>query len=187
MIFATEEKKSQGGLFAFIDLLFLLVAFMVLVLFFIKTVKSEAEVRLERAQDKLATLEQKKSALDEALAKVAPLLDKFALQQRKEVARRRALAARDLRRKARDKVKLSYQISLAGKIIYNKRTYTVEQFKKRVVDGLRKEKWIAFRAYTAPNTPFGKVVEFRKKLLEGSGEFDTYWDNVTPRKKLKRR
>ena len=179
MILPASEKKSQGGLFAFIDLLFLLVAFLVLVLFFIKTVKSEAEVRLERAQDKISTMEQDKSALDEAMAKVAPLLDKFAVLQRKEAERRRALAARDLRRKARDKVKLSYWIAPDGTVRYLDQTYTLEEFKTQVVDKLRKDKWIAFRAYAQPDTPFGKVIEFRRNLLKGSGEFDTYWDNVT--------
>lgn len=178
MIFITGEKKSQGGLFAFIDLLFLLVAFMVLVIFFIKNIKSETEVRLESAQDKLATLEQEKSALDEALAKIAPLLDKFAINQYKEAERRRALAARDLRRKSRDKIKLSYRISADGTIMHRGKNYTPEEF-TQVVDELRKDKWIAFRAYANPETPFGAVVNFRKKLLKSSGEFDTYWDNVT--------
>ena len=179
MIFIAEEKRSQGGLFAFIDLLFLLVAFMVLVLFFIKNIKSEAEVRLESAQTKLATLEQEKSALDEALSKIAPILDKFALQQQKEVERRRALAARDLRRRSRDKIKISYRIAPNGKIDFRGGIYTVEEFKARVVKELRKDKWIAFYAYASPKTTFGTVVNFRKKLLKNSGEFDTYWDNVT--------
>lgn len=182
MIFSAEEKKSQGGLFAFIDLLFLLVAFMVLVLFFIKNVKSEAEVRLKHAQEKISTLEQDKSALDEAISKIAPILDKFAVQERKQAERRRALAARDLRRRARDKVKVTYQIAPDGRVNYLGKTYTLDAFKKQVVDKLRKDKWIAFRAYAQPNTPFGKVVAFRKKLLKGSGEFDTYWDNVSKRK-----
>ena len=173
------EKKSQGGLFAFIDLLFLLVAFMVLVIFFIKNVKSEAEVRLESAQDKLATLEQEKSALDEALSKIAPLLDQFNIQQHKEAERRRALAARDLRRKARDKIKLSYRIAPDGTIFHRGKSYTMENFKAQVVDKLREDKWIAFRAYASPETSFGTVVRFRGKLLKNSGEFDTYWDNVT--------
>lgn len=179
MIFIAGEKKSQGGLFAFIDLLFLLVAFMVLVIFFIKNVKSETEVRLESARDKIATMEQEKSALDEALSKIAPLLDKFSIQQHKNAERRRALAARDLRRNARDKINLSYRLAPDGKIIHRGKSYTLEDFKAQVVDNLRGDKWIAFRAYASPETPFGMVIRFRKKLLKNSGEFDTYWDNVT--------
>lgn len=179
MKFIAEERKSQGGLFAFIDLLFLLVAFMVLVIFFIKNVKSETEVRLESAQDKLATMEQEKSALDEALSKIAPLLDKFAIQQHQNAERRRALAARDLRRKARDKINLSYRIAQDGNILHRGKTYTLDVFKAQIVDKLRGDKWIAFRAYASPETSFGTVIRFRKKLLKNSGEFDTYWDNVT--------
>ncbi len=182
MNFAPVEKRSQGSLFAFIDLLFLLVAFLVLVLFFLNTTKSEAEVRLEAARDKLATLEQKKSAVDVALAKVAPILERFALQRHKEVERRLALAAKDKRRKARATVKVSYRIEMDGTIVYRKRTYSLKQFKTRVVDELRKDSWIAFRAFAAPQTPFGTVVGFRRRLLKGSGEFDTYWDNVTKKK-----
>ena len=182
MNFFAVEKRSQGALFAFIDLLFLLVAFLVLVLFFVKTTKSEAEVRLEAARDKLATLEEKKSAMDAALAKVAPVLERFALQQRKDAERRRALAVKDKRRKARATVKVSYRIERDGTIIYQKRAYSLEQFKTRVVDELRKDRWIAFRAFAGPKTPFGTVVRFRRRLLKGSGEFDTYWDNLTTRK-----
>ena len=47
---------------------------------------------------------------------------------------------------------------------------------------LRKDRWIAFRAFAGPQTPFGTVVRLRRRLLKGSGEFDTYWDNVTTKK-----
>jgi len=48
-----------------------------------------------------------------------------------------------------------------------------------VVDPMREDHWIAFRAFAQPGTPFGTVVQARRKLLEGQNEFDTYWDNLT--------
>ncbi len=173
------EKRSNAPLFAFIDLLFLLVAFMVLVLFFMKTEKTDAQVQLETVQQRLATVEKKKSAIEAALAKLSPLVEQFALQERKEVRRRQALAARDVRRKRRGMVKLAYRIEKDGTIVYDERAFSVQQFKKEGVDPYRKSSWLAFRVLANPDTPFGLVVRFRRKLLEGAGEFDTYWDNLT--------
>ncbi|HKJ92745.1 MAG TPA: hypothetical protein VJ957_06235, partial [Longimicrobiales bacterium] len=58
-------------------------------------------------------------------------------------------------------------------------TYTLGTFLAQVVAPLRKDHWVAFRAYAAPQTPFGSVIEQRQVLLKDSNEFDTYWDNVT--------
>lgn len=174
-----EEKRSQGPLIAFIDLLFLLVAFLVLVLFFMQMNKTDAEVELERVQEKLAVVEEKKTALEETLSRLAPVIEQFTLQKRKEAERRRAEAARELRRRQRSTVMLRYHIESDGMIRYDERRYTLEQFRREVVEELRRKHWIAFRAFAEGETPFGTVVAFRQALLKDSNEFDTYWDNVT--------
>ncbi|MCZ6841556.1 MAG: hypothetical protein O7G32_01855 [SAR324 cluster bacterium] len=182
MIVAPEEKRSQGPFIAFIDLLFLLVAFLVLILFFVRTTESEAEVRLEATQEQLAVVQKEKTVIEAALAQLAPIMEKFAFIEHKEAMRRRALAARDLRRKARPTVRLNYRIRQDGTIFYRNEQYSLAGFKEQVVDRLRKDNWVAFHALAAPATQFGKVVAFRRKLLKNSGEFDTYWDNLTRKK-----
>ena len=182
MILPRTGQQYQGHLFAFVDLLFLLLAFLVLVLFFIKTERSSAEVELEQVQEKLATVEKEKSAVKATLAKLAPMIEQFALQERREVERRRALAARDLRRRKRSTVRVTYRIQADGTIIYEDQEYTLQRFKAEVVDRYRKGHWVGFLAFAGPSTPFGTVVRYRRKLLEGSGEFDTYWDNLTQKK-----
>ncbi|MCZ6534156.1 MAG: hypothetical protein O7A08_14485, partial [SAR324 cluster bacterium] len=67
-------------------------------------------------------------------------------------------------------------------IFYRNEQYSLAGFKEQVVDRLRKDNWVAFHALAAPATQFGKVVAFRRKLLKNSGEFDTYWDNLTRKK-----
>jgi hypothetical protein len=178
----TEQRRSHGALFAFIDLLFLMVAFLVLVLFFMKTEKTEAQVELETVQERLATVEKERSAVEAALSKLSPLVEQFALQERKEIQRRRALAAREIRRKLRATVRVSYRIERDGSIIHEGQRYSLEQFKRQVVDEFRKSKWLAFRAFATPETPFGRVVLSRRRLLKEAGEFDTYWDNLTKKK-----
>lgn len=182
MILYQEERRSQGPLFAFIDLLFLLVAFLVLVLFFMKTEKTSSQVNMETTQQRLATVEKEKSAIEAALAKLSPLVEQFALQERKEVRRRQALSARDIRRKQRATIRLSYRIETDGTVIHDNKSYSLERFRKEVVVPYRKGNWLAFRAFAAPDTPFGTVVRFRRRLLAKAGEFDTYWDNLTSKK-----
>ena len=187
MILNQSGPRSQAALFAFIDLLFLLVAFLVLFLIFMKTEKTEDQVEVETVQQRLATMEKEKSAIEAALAKLSPLIEQFALQEKKEVRRRQALAAREIRRKRRGMVKLSYRVEQDGTIVYENRKYTLEGFRREVVEPLRKSSWLAFRAFAPPETPFGVVVRFRRRLLEKAGEFDTYWDNLTNKRSKKTR
>jgi hypothetical protein len=174
------EKRSQGPLVATIDLLFLLLCFFLLLLFFLEQNKSKAEAQLEAAQQTLARVTGEPAAdVPKALQALEPVLQTFMVQQRQEAARQRELAARELRRQERETVKLNYHILPGSRVIYQERAYSVADFKARVVDPLRAERWIAFRALARPETPFGEVVASRRVLLENSGEFDTYWDNVT--------
>jgi len=177
-----EERRSTGPLIAFIDLLFLLVAFLVLVLFFMKTEKTEAQVELETVQQRLATVEKEKSAIEAAISKLSPLVEQFALQERKEIQKRRAMAAREIRRKQRPTVRLNYRIEADGRIRFEDKFYSIEQFRDQVVERLRASNWLGFHAFAAPETPFGVVVRYRRRLLKGAGEFDTYWDNLTRKK-----
>lgn len=178
----SEERRATGPLFAFIDLLFLLVAFLVLVLFFVQFRKSEAQVKLEQVQEKLAVSEEERSAIEKTLETLTPLIEQFTLKNNRELERRRAREAREIRRRRRTTVKVEYRIEKGGGIEYEGRRYTLEAFKKGVIQKLRKDNWIAFRAYAAPETAFGTVVQFRRDLLESSGEFDTYWDNLTQKR-----
>lgn len=179
MILNEARPRSLGPLFAFIDLMFLLVAFFTLLLFFMRGQQVEAERELERTQQRLEAAEQERSLVMAAAAKLEPLFDKFMAQQRVEAERRRELAARETRRRGREALRIEYRIGGAGNILYRQQSYSVERFRAEVVAPARRTRWIAFRAYADPETPFGTVVESRRRLLEDSGEFDTYWDNVT--------
>lgn len=178
MNWQNQEKRSQGPLFAFIDLLFLLVSFLVLVLFFVQLKKTEAQEQLEQVQQKLAVSEKRKSAIEETLAKMAPVIEQFTVKSKRELGRRRAREARAIRRRSRTTVKIEYGIEKDGRIRYKEKSYTVGEFNTKVVTFLRKDNWIAFRAFAGPKIPFGVVVDFRRKLLKNRGEFDTYWDNL---------
>ena len=183
MIFSRSEKRSTGPLFAFIDLLFLIVAFFTLLIFFTDSKRSEAEAQLETAQQKLANVADERDVYKSTMANLGPLMDQFMGQQRQQAERRRRMAARDVRRRQRPRVKLTYQIFENGQIVHEGRSYTLADFKQKVTDPLRKTSWVAFRAFALPETPFGAVVRSRRVLLEGQGEFDTYWDNRTNRER----
>ena len=174
------EKRSQGPLVATIDLLFLLLCFFLLIMFFQQKNKSSAEAQLEAAQQTLARVTGEPPAnVPKMLQTLEPVLQTFMVQQRQEAERQRELVARELRRQERETVKLSYHILPGNRVVYEARAYSMADFKAKVVDPLRADKWIAFRALARPETPFGEVVAGRRVLLDNSGEFDTYWDNVT--------
>lgn len=179
MIIAAEEKKSHGPLIVFIDLLFLLVAFFTLLLFFIRSQHEISEKELESVQQSLARIIGEEVNVPEALAKLETVVERFMAEERKEVERERLLAERRRRRARRPTFKLEYTLNIQGGIEYEGRAYTVRRFLEQVVQPLRKEHWVAFRAYAASDTPFGRVVDGRRILLKDSNEFDTYWDNVT--------
>jgi len=175
------EKRSQGPLVATIDLLFLLLCFFILMLFFMQQNKTVAQSQLEAAQQTLARVTGEEAPnVSKVLEKLEPVLQTFMVQQRQEAEKQRQLAAREVRRAQRELVKLSYEILPGSKIVFEGRTYSVAEFKAQVVDPLRKGKWLGLRAVANPQTPFGEVVASRRVVLENSGEFDTYWDNVTP-------
>lgn len=181
MIAQRTEKRSSGPLFAFIDLLFLIVAFFTLLIFFTDTKRSEAEAELEEAQQQLAAVVEERDVYQATMANLGPLMEQFMSQQRREAERRRELAARDLRRRQRPRVRVDYQITEQGRIDYQGRSYALEEFKAEVIDPLRETSWIAFHGAALPDTPFGTVVRSRRVLLRDQGEFDTYWDNLTRR------
>ncbi len=181
MIAQRAEKRSSGPLFAFIDLLFLIVAFFTLLIFFTDTKRSEAEAELEETQQQLAAVVEERDEYQATMTNLGPLMEQFMSQQRREAERRRELAARDLRQRQRPRVRVEYQITEDGQIAYEGSRYSVEAFKAEVIDPLRQTSWIAFHGAAQPDTPFGTVVLSRRVLLRDQGEFDTYWDNVTRR------
>ena len=174
------EKRSQGPLIATIDLLFLVLCFFILLIFFMNQKQNAAQGQLEAAQQTLARVTgQEAPDVSKVLEALEPVLQTFMVEQSKEVAKQRALAAREVRRSQRDLVKVNYAIIPGNKVVYDGRTYGVADFKTQVLEPLRKKKWVALRASADPATPFGEVVAQRAVVLDNSSEFDTYWDNVT--------
>ncbi|MBI3992410.1 MAG: hypothetical protein HY342_03985 [Candidatus Lambdaproteobacteria bacterium] len=173
------EKRSTGAQIAFIDLLFLLIAFFTLVIFFIETKRTEIETQLESTQEQLAQVSEERDIFKTTIADLGPGLMQFMAFRRQEAEHRRELAARELRKAQRPEVRLRYEVLPERQILYEGREYSLAAFKSQVVGKLREDSWIAFRAYARPATPFGDVVASRAEVLQNSGEFDTYWDNVT--------
>lgn len=176
-----SERRSTGPLVAFIDLLFLLVAFFVLMLFFLQEQKTVAEANLEQTQQQLETVQAQKSTAERVLEDLEPYMGKITALQKEEAERRRAAEARKLRRAKKETFRLDYEVLPNGRIGYDGKTYALRTFSDRVVEPLREKHWIAFRAVAQPQTPFGTVVQSRRVLLENQQEFDTYWDNLSSR------
>ena len=173
-----EEKSSRGPLIAFIDLLFLMVSFFVLLLFFVQHRQQLTEQQLQTMQQNLARITGEQVDVPKALQTLEQIADRFAAAQQAEQERERQLAERTRRKAQRNTVRLEYAIGPDGAIRYQGKAYKVDAFMKQVVEPLRKDHWVAFRAYAAAATPFGTVVEHRRALLQDASEFDTYWDNV---------
>ncbi|HEX9843343.1 MAG TPA: hypothetical protein VGC20_11365 [bacterium] len=178
MNIAPEERSSRGPLIAFIDLLFLLVAFFTLLLFFVQQRQQISQQSLEAVQQNLARITGEQVDVPQALETLERMVERVVASREQEQERERLLAERQKRRERRDTVRLEYTIGPSGRIVHEGKTYSAPDFLERVVTPLRKSKWVAFRAYAAPETPFGAVVDHRQLLLKDSNEFDTYWDNV---------
>jgi hypothetical protein len=179
MIIAPEEKSSRGPLIAFIDLLFLLVAFFTLIIFFLQQRHQLTETQIKMVQERLAQVTGEQVNVPQALQTIQQAVNQFVATQQAQQAQEREAAARRERKAKRETVRLEYTLGANGRIVYQGRRYDVAGFLAQVVAPLRKDHWVAFRAYAAPQTPFGLVIEQRQKLLQDSNEFDTYWDNVT--------
>lgn len=180
MIAMTEERRAIGPLIAFIDLLFLLVAFFVLMLFFIQQKKSDAEVQLEQTQQELAAVQEEKTTIERVLEEVQPFVGEIQVMRKVAEERRRAEEARALRKRQKETFRLDYEVLPGNLVRYEGRTYSIERFAAEVVTPLRATHWIGFRAQARPDTPFGQVVQSRRIVLEQQQEFDTYWDNLAP-------
>ncbi len=179
MIIAGEEKKSQGPLIVFIDLLFLLVAFFVLLLFFIQSRQDISDQEMEQVEKSLARITGEEVSLPKALSQLETIVDRFLSDQEQDRERQRQLARRRQRKASRKSVRLEYNITSEGNFLYEGGTYSPARFMARVVNPLREKSWITFRGYASPETPFGKVIATRRLLLKDSNEFDTYWDNIS--------
>jgi hypothetical protein len=179
MIIAPEEKSSRGPLIAFIDLLFLLVAFFTLLLFFVQQRHQVSQEALQKMQQSLSAITGEQVDVPKALETLQQVVQQVVTTREQQQERERVLAERQQRRAKRDVVRLEYTIRPGGNIAYEGKAYRIEDFLTQVVAPLRKAHWVAFRAYAAPQTPFGTVVDHRQLLLKDSTEFDTYWDNVT--------
>ena len=116
---------------------------------------------------------------------MAPIIEQFTLQKSREVEKRRVADAKEIRRKSKTTKKVNYRIEKNGDINYKGRLYSLSRFKTEVVEKLRNNHWIAFRALASSETAFGMVVNYRHSLLENRNEFDTYWDNLTKKPEIK--
>lgn len=184
MRIAMEEQKSQAPLIVFVDLLFLLVAFFTLLLFFMQAQQAASQSALETVQESLTRITGAEVNVTEALSELERLADQFVAKQESVAERERLLAERQKRRDLRDVQRLVYVVDPSGTITYQERRYSIKRFLEQVVGPLRAKKWVAFRAFAHEDTPFGRIVEIRRALLEGSNEFDTYWDNLRPNKEV---
>lgn len=183
MIIATEEKKSNGALVVFIDLLFLLIAFFTLLLFFLQERHRISEKNLDAVEKSLSQITGREMAIPEALAKLETFVKKYVSLEELAKQRERRLADRRKRRAQRATTRLEYKLEPDGRIRYRNRLYTLAAFRRDVVTPLRRRKWVSFRAFADPRTPFGLVIDSRRFMLREGNEFDTYWDNVTRGKK----
>ncbi|MDH4224690.1 MAG: hypothetical protein OEW12_03485 [Deltaproteobacteria bacterium] len=174
-----SDSRSQSALIAYIDLLFLLVAFFILVLFFIQQKSTRVEQKLEAAQEKLEQTQIEKTAIEKAIKTVEPMMEHFLVIKDKEIEKRRVQMAREKRKAQKNTEVVEYKVAKNGTIIYQGQVYTLDEFHQRVVDPKRKTKWLAFRALASPLTPFGQVVNIRNTVLKNQGEFDAYWDNLS--------
>ena len=174
-----EEKRTNGALLTFIDLLFLMIAFFTLLLFFMQNSKQLSEERMKTVQRSLQRLTGEEMEVEKALEKLEPMLERFMIQQKEQVEEEKQREAKELRRRAKTTKRLPYSIDRMGIVTYQGNQYTLRQFLRDVVTPLRKTHWIAFRASVTSSTPYGEVVKIRGILLENSNEFDTYWDNLT--------
>jgi hypothetical protein len=179
MSLAPSERKSWGPLIATIDLLFLVVAFFVLLLFFVQRDREQARVKLEQVQESLAGAMPATAQTEEARGNaMVELVDRLMALEKKDQDKQAQAQSRDERQRQRKTVRVNYQVLPGGRILYEGQAYSPQEFRSHVVGPLRKGSWLAFRAYASPLTPFGEVVATRKLLLESGGEFDTYWDNL---------
>jgi len=176
----TEERRATGPLIAFIDLLFLLVAFFVLMLFFLQQQKTVAEAELEQTQQELETVQAEKSTVEKVLEEIQPYVGEVTALRKRAEDKRRAEEARALRKRQKETFRLDYELLPNSVVLYQGRSYPVERFAAEVVEPLREQYWIGFRALARPDTPFGQVVGARRVVLERQQEFDTYWDNLAP-------
>jgi hypothetical protein len=176
---APSERKSWGPLIATIDLLFLVVAFFTLLLFFVQQEREQARMQLNQVQQSLAgALPPSAATPEERSNALVELVDRLMALEKADQDRQAQAQRQDERRRLRKTVRVNYQVLPGGRIRFEDRAYTPQAFRSEVVARLRKDSWLAFRAYAPPQTPFGEVVATRKLLLENGGEFDTYWDNL---------
>ena len=81
MIFATEEKKSNGALIVFIDLLFLLIAFFTLLLFFLQERHRISEKDMDAVEKSLSRITGQEMAIPEALVKLETFVKEYVSEQ----------------------------------------------------------------------------------------------------------
>lgn len=179
MIRVSEERKSNNILISFIDLLFLLVAFFTLLLFFLQSRHQASQEELKAVQQSIARITGDEVDISEVARKLEPMLERFMAKKESEVAKEKERVEKALRKKQRSTFRLKYTITAHGKINYRGKSYTLQNFREKVVKKLRATRWIAFQGVAAADTPFGQVVKSRAVLLQDSNEFDSYWDNVS--------
>jgi len=184
-----SEVRSQGPLIAFIDLMFLVVAFLVLLLFFIQQQHPTAEQSRKMAQERQMVQEQAqelakaRTAVEHMAKQLEPYMAQLEKIKHEDTEKRRAALAREQRRNLKSSLRVEYLVTPQGQILYQDRQYSVAAFLRQVITPARRKHWLGLVASVAPEVPFGTVVAIRRELLQNRGEFDTYWDNLTPKER----
>lgn len=167
----SEDKRSAGSLVAFIDLLFLLVCFFVVLLY--QTSKETRE-----KQQQVEMIEQQMNTAEIVIQQLKPLAETgLNYLQKKKKSEQLALKKQE-RFKTREILRIEYEVLKEGSILYQKESMDFEKFMEMIVKPARKQYWLAFRSSAKGSVPFGKVIEIRKMLLKERNEFDTYWSNL---------
>jgi len=159
---APSERKSWGPLIATIDLLFLVVAFFTLMLFFVQKEREQTRMQLNQVQESLAGAMPATAETPEARGNaLVNLVERLMNLQREDQDRQAQAQRQDERRRTRKTVRVNYEVLPGGRIQFEGKAYTPQEFRNLVVAPMRKDSWLAFRAYAPPRTPFGEVVATR--------------------------
>ncbi len=166
-----NEKQSQAALVTFVDLLFLMVAFMVLLLVLIQE-RSQSIQKFEAVQEALSSVVGRNLSAPETLETLRPALEQLQQQKRRQ-------SQRAQQRATRTTIVVRYALKQNGSILYEGVHYpSTQAFVQKIIAPLRTKHWLGLRASVEADTSFSQVVASRKQILQKRTPFDTYWDNL---------
>jgi hypothetical protein len=179
----TEEQKSTGALFAYIDLLFLVICFFLLLLTNAGKQSEEQKSEVSIVKEQLKELQKKYILATQRLQILEPLAAKAQAIEKNELHERQIAKARKVRKGRKKVARILYQVLVGEKVQHQGKVISVYYFLNHIINPLRKNSWIALRSSASSSIPFGDVVKIRKILLKDQGEFDTFWSSVGSQQK----